>query len=359
MPRCWRAWRWRPSRPAVSRPRGAGRRADQGKRQRAQGGTGQGGTAGRGAASGADPAGRGGAADSAAAGGTAASSQGAGRGGRGGRGPAGPGLTRGTSGYDAAMRWAMPDPEPDLAGYAVVIRATTAPVWEREIYVGNVTEYTIPDLSIDDVVIGVKAVDKDGNRRPGVGLRAGAHNRQPAAGTARGPGNGCTGCGQCRTRRGPVERSSLQGRRRFASWRPTPWVRIESAGRGLLRRDQLRGPAVAHRARRDPARLRGQPRRVRSRGPATALFAADRLRTTFNLIGRLLRSLTAPGGENLAVLRPPFSVDWGKIGDRLRKSSPHKISQAQDALTGFRSGPGQVAAQPHSAEESRARRGLR
>jgi hypothetical protein len=30
--------------------------------------------------------------------------------------------------------------------------------------VGDVTQYTIPDLSIDDVVIGVKAVDRDGNQ---------------------------------------------------------------------------------------------------------------------------------------------------------------------------------------------------
>jgi acetylornithine deacetylase/succinyl-diaminopimelate desuccinylase-like protein len=75
-----------------------------------------------------------------------------------------PGLARGKTGYDAALRWANPNPEPDLAGYAVVIRDTTSPVWQREIYVGNVTEYTIPDLSIDDVVIGVKAIDKDGNQ---------------------------------------------------------------------------------------------------------------------------------------------------------------------------------------------------
>jgi hypothetical protein len=75
-----------------------------------------------------------------------------------------PGLARGKTGYDAAMRWANPNPEPDLAGYAVVIRDTTSPIWQREIYVGNVTEYTIPDLSIDDVVIGVKAIDKDGNQ---------------------------------------------------------------------------------------------------------------------------------------------------------------------------------------------------
>jgi hypothetical protein len=75
-----------------------------------------------------------------------------------------PGLSRGKSGYDAALRWANPNPEADLAGYAVVIRDTTSPVWQREIYVGNVTEYTIPDFSIDDVVIGVKAIDKDGNQ---------------------------------------------------------------------------------------------------------------------------------------------------------------------------------------------------
>jgi hypothetical protein len=72
-------------------------------------------------------------------------------------------LTRGKSGYDAALRW-LPNTEPDLAGYTVVVRSTTSPVWEREIWVGNVTSYTMPDLSIDDVVIGVKAVDRDGNQ---------------------------------------------------------------------------------------------------------------------------------------------------------------------------------------------------
>jgi hypothetical protein len=89
---------------------------------------------------------------------------GQGAGGRGGRGGvSGPGLSRGTTGYDAVARWTMPTPEPDLAGYAILIRDTTAPLWQREIYVGNVTEYTLPDLSIDDVVIGVRAIDKDGN----------------------------------------------------------------------------------------------------------------------------------------------------------------------------------------------------
>jgi len=72
-------------------------------------------------------------------------------------------LSRGKSGYDAVMRW-QPGSASDIAGYAVVLRATTAADWEREIWVGNVTSYAIADLSIDDVVIGVKAVDKDGNQ---------------------------------------------------------------------------------------------------------------------------------------------------------------------------------------------------
>src|SRR5215472_4026723 len=80
--------------------------------------------------------------------------------GRGGRGMQM--LGRG-KGYDAALRWLAPNPETDLAGYAIVIRSTTSALWEREIYVGNVTEFTLPGLSIDDIVLGVKAIDKDGN----------------------------------------------------------------------------------------------------------------------------------------------------------------------------------------------------
>ncbi len=72
-------------------------------------------------------------------------------------------LTRGKSRYDAALKWKQENPEADLAGYVIVMRKTTAPDWEREIYVGNVTEYTLPEVSIDELVFGVKAIDKDGN----------------------------------------------------------------------------------------------------------------------------------------------------------------------------------------------------
>jgi hypothetical protein len=72
-------------------------------------------------------------------------------------------LTRGKTRYDAMLRWKQENPEPDLSGFVVLMRATTAPFWEHDIFVGNVNEYTLPDVSIDEVVFGVKAVDKDGN----------------------------------------------------------------------------------------------------------------------------------------------------------------------------------------------------
>jgi hypothetical protein len=74
-----------------------------------------------------------------------------------------PTIGRGQTRYDAALRWKNDNPEPDLLGYVVVLRKTTAPDWEREIFVGNVTEYTLKDVSIDDTIFGVKAVDRDGN----------------------------------------------------------------------------------------------------------------------------------------------------------------------------------------------------
>jgi hypothetical protein len=72
-------------------------------------------------------------------------------------------LTRGRTRYDAQLKWKQVNPEADLAGYVIVSRKTTSPYWEREVFVGNVTEFTLPEVSIDDLIFGVKAVDKDGN----------------------------------------------------------------------------------------------------------------------------------------------------------------------------------------------------
>lgn len=72
-------------------------------------------------------------------------------------------LSSGKSRYDAQLKWRNEKPEPDLAGYVVLIRATTAPFWERRIFVGNVTECLMPGMSINESVFGVQAVDRDGN----------------------------------------------------------------------------------------------------------------------------------------------------------------------------------------------------
>jgi hypothetical protein len=74
-----------------------------------------------------------------------------------------PMLSRGKTRYDAALRWKNENPEPDLLGYVIVMRKSTAPYWEKEVFVGKVTEYTFKDVSIDDVIFGVKAVGRDGN----------------------------------------------------------------------------------------------------------------------------------------------------------------------------------------------------
>lgn len=79
--------------------------------------------------------------------------------------PLAPDLGRGKSGYGALLRWKH-DAEPDLLGFVVVVRNTTAPFWEREIFVGDVREYTLPDVNIDEIVLGIKAVDKASNESP-------------------------------------------------------------------------------------------------------------------------------------------------------------------------------------------------
>ncbi len=71
-------------------------------------------------------------------------------------------LTNGTTLFWAANR------EPDAAGYEIVWRETTAPFWQHARSAGNVTRFTLPDVSKDNVIFGVRAVDKEGNASPAV-----------------------------------------------------------------------------------------------------------------------------------------------------------------------------------------------
>jgi hypothetical protein len=66
---------------------------------------------------------------------------------------------------DTELRWEA-NKEPDLAGYEIVWRDTTAPVWTNSRAVGNVTTFTLKGMSKDNFFFGVRAVDKDGNRSP-------------------------------------------------------------------------------------------------------------------------------------------------------------------------------------------------
>ena len=74
-----------------------------------------------------------------------------------------PMLERGKSQQDAVLKWTDATPAADLAGYSVVIRSTTQPFWDHEIFVGKVLEYTLPGVNIDAVTLGVKAIDNEGH----------------------------------------------------------------------------------------------------------------------------------------------------------------------------------------------------
>lgn len=62
---------------------------------------------------------------------------------------------------DSSLVW-QPNTEPDLAGYRIVWRDTSAAQWQGSLFVGNVNQATVK-LSKDNYFFGVQALDKDGN----------------------------------------------------------------------------------------------------------------------------------------------------------------------------------------------------
>ena len=63
---------------------------------------------------------------------------------------------------DTTIRWKA-NAEPDVAGYRIVWRDTTAPDWQHARDAGNVTRFTLQGVSKDDFAFGVQAYDRDGN----------------------------------------------------------------------------------------------------------------------------------------------------------------------------------------------------
>jgi hypothetical protein len=73
---------------------------------------------------------------------------------------------------DTDLKWEA-NTDADLAGYEVVWRDTISPFWTNAKWVGNVTSYTLKEMSKDNYFFGVRAVDKSGNKSPVVYPRPG------------------------------------------------------------------------------------------------------------------------------------------------------------------------------------------
>ena len=69
---------------------------------------------------------------------------------------------------DTTLSWAKADEtqNPQLAGYKIYWRYTDAPQWQYSRYVGNVSEYTLKNVVIDNYFFGVASVSKDGSESP-------------------------------------------------------------------------------------------------------------------------------------------------------------------------------------------------
>ena len=71
-----------------------------------------------------------------------------------------PTIDRQPSGYDAHLHWKA---SPGATAYRIFWREAWGPDWQHDMLVGNVTEATLPDTLIDDLVFGVAAVDAQGH----------------------------------------------------------------------------------------------------------------------------------------------------------------------------------------------------
>ncbi len=73
------------------------------------------------------------------------------------------GMVTARLGNDTELKWDA-NSDTDIAGYEIVWRDTTSPVWTNSLNVGNVTNYVMKAMSKDNFFFGVRAIDKDGNK---------------------------------------------------------------------------------------------------------------------------------------------------------------------------------------------------
>jgi hypothetical protein len=86
---------------------------------------------------------------------------------------------RGAVSPSTSLSWARVD-SPELLGYKIYWRDTTDPQWTISRFVGNVTEYTLENVVIDNFFFGVAAVGKDGNESTVVFPGSGTTRPAPA-----------------------------------------------------------------------------------------------------------------------------------------------------------------------------------
>ncbi|HEV2474146.1 MAG TPA: M20/M25/M40 family metallo-hydrolase [Chthonomonadales bacterium] len=79
--------------------------------------------------------------------------------------PKGAGLVTSGLSVDTELRWS-PSTDPNVAGYEVVWRSTTEPVWTHARIVGKVTDYIVKGISKDNYFFGVRAVGSNGMKSP-------------------------------------------------------------------------------------------------------------------------------------------------------------------------------------------------
>ncbi len=60
------------------------------------------------------------------------------------------------------LRWEKPDSDL-VRGYKIYWRPTSEPLWESQRYVGDVNEFTLENIVIDNYLFGVSAVGKNGH----------------------------------------------------------------------------------------------------------------------------------------------------------------------------------------------------
>jgi hypothetical protein len=87
---------------------------------------------------------------------------------------------------DTELRWDANN-EPDLAGYEIVWRDTTSPVWTNSKAVGKVTTFILKGMSKDNFFFGVRAIDNEGNRSPVTFPRPITRNQPPRPTTSSNP----------------------------------------------------------------------------------------------------------------------------------------------------------------------------